>query len=101
MVNRLKGKGWRRPDGKHNKIRENKKGKGSVPRIGYGADRSTRSLHPCGLRDKLISNVSEISDIDSKLDAARISATIGKRKKTVLLEELKKRNIKVLNQGAD
>jgi large subunit ribosomal protein L32e len=99
MYTRLKGKGWRRPTGKHNKIGDNKKGKGEVPRIGYGANREMRHLHPCGLDDILISNVKNIEGLNSERHAARISASIGKRKKAVLLEELEKRKIKVLNPG--
>jgi large subunit ribosomal protein L32e len=99
MYTRLKGKGWRRPTGKHNKIRDCKNGKGEVPRIGYGANREMRHLHPCGLQDILISNVNDIEGMDSQTQAARVSSRVGGRKKAVLLEELKKRKIKVLNPG--
>ncbi|MFQ5800368.1 MAG: eL32 family ribosomal protein [Candidatus Hydrothermarchaeales archaeon] len=97
MVKRLRDKSWRRPDGKHNKIREGKIGKGKVPSIGYGAERSTKHLHPCGLEDVIVSNVKDIEGMESTRHAARISSKVGKRKKALLLEELKKRKIKVLN----
>jgi large subunit ribosomal protein L32e len=99
MYTRLKGKGWRRPTGKHNKIGDNKKGKGEVPRIGYGANREMRHLHPCGLEDRLVSNENDIETIDPKIQAARISSSVGGRKRAILLEELKKRKIKILNPG--
>jgi large subunit ribosomal protein L32e len=97
MYRRLRDKGWRRPDGKHNKIREGKKGKGEVPSVGYGAEKSKRYLHPSGLEEVMIHNVNDIPEIDPAKQAARIFAKVGKRKKEVLLEELKKRKIKVLN----
>jgi large subunit ribosomal protein L32e len=97
MYRRLKNKGWRRPDGKHNKIREGKKGKGEVPSIGYGAERSKRHLHPSGFEEVMVYNIIDIQKIDPAKQAARISAKIGKRKKEALLEELKNAKIKVLN----
>jgi large subunit ribosomal protein L32e len=97
LVKKLRGKSWRRPDGKHNKIRDGKKGKGEAPRIGYGANRSMRYLHPCGLKDQKISNLSDIEDLDPKKHAARISSRVGKKKKTLLMDQLKKKDIKVLN----
>jgi len=97
MFRRLKGKGWRRPTGKHNKIRECKNGKGEVPRIGYGAKRDERGLHPSGLEDVLISNLSDIGSLDPKTQAARIASVVGRRKKILMLEELNKRKVRVLN----
>ncbi|GBE18847.1 50S ribosomal protein L32e [archaeon BMS3Abin16] len=97
MYRRLKGKGWRRPTGKHNKIRECKNGKGEVPRIGYGARRDQRGLHPSGLEDVLVTNISETRGIDPKTQAARIASVVGRRKKLLMLEELKKRKVRVLN----
>jgi large subunit ribosomal protein L32e len=97
MCNKLKGKGWRRPRGKHNKLRDSKKGKGEVPSIGYGADRKMKDLHPCGLEDRIIANLDDIDRIDPKKQAARISSTVGKRKKILLLEQLQNKEIKVVN----
>ncbi len=101
MFRRLAGKGWRRPVGKHNKIREGKKGKGSAPSIGYGASRETRHLHPCGLEDVIVNNKGDVSALVPEKHAARISSTVGKRKKSLLLDELKTRVIKVLNPGVE
>ncbi len=95
--NKLKRKGWRRPDGKHNKMRTYKKGKGEAPKIGYGANRGIRNLHPSGLEDVIISSLKDVKAIEASRQAARISSTVGKRKKTLILEELKKRKIKILN----
>lgn len=97
MFRRLRDKGWRRPDGKHNKIRKGKKGKGESPSIGYGAERSKRHLHPSGYREVLVSCVGDVQGIDPASQAARISARVGGRKRETLLAELMKRNIKVLN----
>ncbi len=97
MFKKLKDKGWRRPDGKHNKLRDDKKGKGEVPSIGYGADRRTRFLHPSGLEDIIVNNITDVQTLNPDKQAARISSKVGGKKRAHLLEELKKRKIKVLN----
>jgi len=97
MYTKLKGKGWRRPTGKHNKIKDCKKGKGFAPRIGYGAKKDERYLHPCGLEDRLVASLKDANTLDPKKQAARISGSVGKRKKALLHEELKKLKVKILN----
>jgi len=96
-LKRLSRKGWRRPDGKHNKLRDKKKGKGEAPSIGYGAKRSERFLHPSGLEEVLVSSTRDVASLDPGRQAARISAGVGRRKKELLIEELRKRKVKVLN----
>ena len=72
---------WRRPRGKTSKMRR------------YEAD-----LHPSGYNDVLVHNMQELEDLDPASDAARISASIGKRKKALMLEKASELGIKVLNK---
>ena len=44
------------------------------------------------------SNMQELEDLDPACDAARISASIGKRKKALMLEKASELGIKVLNK---
>jgi large subunit ribosomal protein L32e len=44
---------WRKPKGRHNKLRRQIKAKGPLPRPGYGSPAAVRGLHPCGLQDKI------------------------------------------------
>ena len=87
---------WRKPKGRDNKLRRRVNGEGVVSK-GYSVPPAVRGLHACGLNDVVVSNVSEIQKLNSKTDAARISATVGIKKKITLLAEATKLKIKVLN----
>ena len=69
-----------------------------VPAIGYRTPRAIRDLHPSGYNDVLVHNMQELEDLDPACDAARISASIGKRKKALMLEKASELGIKVLNK---
>ncbi len=72
---------WRRPRGKTSKMRRYEAGKPDMPAIGYRTPRAVRDLHPSGYNDVLVHNMMELEDLNPATDAARISASIGKRKK--------------------
>ena len=55
-------------------------------------------LHPSGYNDVLVHNMMELEDLNPATDAARISASIGKRKKDLMLEKASELGIKVLNK---
>ena len=88
---------WRRPRGVHSKVRIRKKGKIKMPSIGYRAPRTLRYLHPSGLREVLVHNLKELEKIDPKVEAARISHSVGKKKRKELLKKAEELKIKVLN----
>jgi len=91
------GKKWRRPSGRHSKMKLKKKGKGFMPKVGYGAPRNLRGLHPSGLKEVLVQNLNDLDKIDNKKEAGRISHKIGKKKRQKILEKAKELNIKILN----
>lgn len=87
---------WRKPKGRDNKLRRRVNGEGVVSK-GYSVPPAVRGLHACGLKDVVVSNINDIQKLNSKTDAARISATVGIKKKITLLAEAAKHKIKVLN----
>jgi large subunit ribosomal protein L32e len=66
-------------------------------KIGYGSPRVTRHLHPSGYNDVLVYNVDDLLKLDKVRDAARIGASVGRRKRIQILKKAKELNIKVLN----
>lgn len=93
------GEKWRKARGKTSKTRRYEKGKPAMPSIGYGSPKETKGLHPSGYIDVLVCNIKELESIDPTTQAGRISATVGKRKKEVMLEKAKELGIKILNKG--
>lgn len=91
------GTEWRRARGRHSKIRLRRKG--SRPQPGYGAPKAVRGLHSSGLRDIIVNNISELSKLDAKEDAARIAAGVGLKKRVEIIKEAEKLGIRVLNPG--
>jgi large subunit ribosomal protein L32e len=98
---KLSRSSWRRPKGRHNKTRLHKKGKFLSPSIGYGNDASLRGLHPSGYREVLVHNVKELENVNPSVEAVRIAAGVGKRKRLQIVEKAKELNIKVLNPPAE
>ena len=90
---------WRRPRGKHSKVRKYLGPKLSRPLIGYKKKAGDRGLHPSGYREVLVTNLSELGGLDKKTQAVRISRTIGGRKRGAILEEAEKLKLKILNPG--
>jgi len=89
---------WRRPRGKTSKMRRYEAGKPAMPSIGYGSPKIKRGLHPSGLKDILVKNMDDLENINPNTEAGRISATIGKRKKEMMLTKASELGIKILNK---
>ena len=93
---RLK-EGWRRPRGLDNKMRRKIKGWPPTVNVGYRGPKATRGLHPSGYKEVLAYNTKDLEEIDPKTQAIRIAHTVGKRKRTKILVEARKRKITILN----
>jgi large subunit ribosomal protein L32e len=92
------GEKWRRPRGKTSKMRRYEAGKPAMPAIGYGSNRLTKYLHPSGFKDILIYNIADLEKLDPSNEAARISASIGNKKRLIIIEKASKLGIKILNK---
>lgn len=95
------GKSWRRPRGKQNKLRQEVKSKGRLPKGGYRTPRGERGLHPSGLQEVYVSNASDVSVADPQRHAIRIGAAVGTRKRLQIAKACEARGLRVLNLGKD
>lgn len=90
-------KSWRKPRGKDSKMRKDKKGKMPRVKIGYRKPKNERGVHPSGFREELVNNASDLEKINPETHAARVSSTVGARKKGQIIERAKELGIKILN----
>lgn len=88
---------WRNPRGLDNKVRMYIKGWPPPVSSGYGGPRVSRGLHPSGYEEILVYNVEQVSKVTPSTQALRIAHTVGKRKRTQILAEARKKKIIVLN----
>ena len=88
---------WRRPVGSHSRRRKNKKSRGAVVKSGHRTDIRVRGLHPSGFEEVLVHTPSDLEDIDSDREAARIGSSVGARKRELIEEKALDREIRVLN----
>jgi len=85
---------WRAPKGRHNKLREKKRGAGNLPTIGFGAPKAVKGM-VAGLRPVLVHNIEELMLL--KENEAAIIAKVGKKKRTKILEKAAELGKIVLN----
>lgn len=93
------GKKWRKPMGYHSKQRKGWKVRTPLVRVGYRTIKEARGLHPSGFEEVLVHNADDLDGIDPATQAARIGATVGGRKRAVILAKAAEEGIRVLNPG--
>lgn len=86
---RKKSRKWRRPRGRHNKLREKIRGKSARPVIGF------KKAEKVKIRIRIIKNLKEL-EASSKGERI-IIGRIGKKNKTKLREKAKEKGLEVLN----
>ena len=88
---------WRKPKGVHSQLRKHKKEAGNLPKRGYGSPVAVRGLHPSGFEEKLVFNVNDLIKIIPEKQICRISSTVGKKKRLVIMKKAEELKIKILN----
>lgn len=88
---------WRKPKSRTNKIRKKLKGRKPRPLVGYGSPKVEKNKHPSGFFEMMVSNVRELEKIDKSKECARISGSVGKKKRMEIEKKAKEMEIKILN----
>ncbi|MCX6695669.1 MAG: hypothetical protein NTU61_05190 [Candidatus Altiarchaeota archaeon] len=87
---------WRSPRGLDGKKKEEKRGKGALPKIGYKNPAGFYGIVK-GFKSVIVSNLKEIEAVNPTERAAIISASVGRKKRNAIIEEANKRKITILN----
>ncbi len=95
---RVNSGNWRNPEGKHSRIRLEKKGAPKKPKIGYRTSKEARGKHPSGFEEVLVHRPEDLEDLEEG-EAAMIGSTVGGRKREKIIEKADDEDIKVLNRG--
>jgi len=90
---------WRKPKGRHNKLRRKVGAKGPYPKPGYGSPTEVRGLHPSGYRDMVVATPAAIADLDPNVHAVRIAAAVGGKKRAEIRDLAEKAGFRILNPG--
>lgn len=94
-------KNWRRPDGITSKMRRNFKYRPNKVRIGFRGPKETRGLHPSGFKEVIVSNVGDLEGVDPKIEAVRISSTVGTKKRIDIEKKAEELEVRILNMWED
>jgi len=70
---------------------------GFRPKVGYGSNGKIRGMHPSGYREVMVCNENDLAKVDPKVNAIRISATLGKRKRNIIVAKANEKKIWILN----
>lgn len=90
------GKPWRKPRGIDNKMRIFKSGFGASPRVGYRQPKAIRGKHPSGVHEALVCSLRDLAAVPQGV-AVRISATLGAKKRSLVVAKARERKLVVLN----
>ena len=94
---RKKKQVWRRPTGRDNKMREQRRGKPATVSIGYSTEKHIRGKLN-GKTPVMIKNIMEISKLGK--DQIAVIGKIGKKKKIEIAKKAKELNIEIYNLNA-
>ena len=72
---------WRRPKGKGNKDRRNRKGHIGMIQVGYGSPKEVKGMNKDGFQEVIVNNVADLKTITSKKQIAVMARTVGAKKR--------------------
>ncbi len=90
---------WRKVRGIDSYTRQKKKGRLTIVSTGYRTPKVIRNLHPSMYIEVPVYRSSDLESLDPDIHAVRIAATVGGRKRQVILEAADTKLLHVLNPG--
>jgi large subunit ribosomal protein L32e len=93
---------WRKSRGIDNKMRRRISGTIRMPTIGYGSDKKTRFLLPCGMKKFIIKSIADLEMLlmNNRKYAAEIAHAVSAKTRVAIIERAKELNVRLLNDDA-
>jgi large subunit ribosomal protein L32e len=90
---------WRKVRGIDSYTRQKKKGRIAMVASGYRTPKAVRYLHPSLFKEVLVHKPADLDGLDADIHAIRIGASVGGRKRQLILAEADAKLLRVLNPG--
>ncbi len=90
---------WRKARGIDSRTRIKSKSGVKSPSPGYRGPKKIRGLHPSGYEEVRVVTIDDLSTLNNKKHAIKISTQLGVKKRIRLIDYAKNRGFKVLNIG--
>ncbi len=90
---------WRKPIGIDSATRKKEKSGVKSPTVGYRGPKKVRGIHPSGYEEVRITNLKDLSNLNKKKHAIKISGRLGAKKRIAVIDYCQKRGFKILNLG--
>lgn len=90
-------KKWRRPRGRHSKLRTHQAGHAKNVSKGYKVPAEVRGKTAEGMRDALVACLHDLQGLNKAADAVTIASHVGQKTKVLLVQEAQKQGFKILN----
>lgn len=88
---------WRKPRGRHSKLRLHLRGYKRWPCTGWRSPRTVKGLHTSGLEIVVVRNLTELGKIDGTKQGVVIGSSVGAKNRITLIEVTQAKNITLLN----
>lgn len=87
---------WRKPRGKHSKMRHGFQGHPASADPGYGSPGDVHGLHSSGLMPIRVHNSQDLSVLNKSVHAVIIGATVGTRKKADIVKKASSLGLRII-----
>jgi len=92
---------WRKPRGRHNKMRLHIKGYARGRSTGYGSPVAVKGLSKQGLVQCVVTTLNDFANKNPKTDGIIISRTVGAKNRLALIDYAQKNNFTIINLDVD
>lgn len=88
---------WRKPKGRHSKMREHRKGHPANVSKGWKSPVAVKHLTVEGFEHIVVKNEADFGSLNSKQHAVTISGAVGMRKRLILIQKALERKLTIVN----